>query len=478
MSSVFLIVDVLLPILGGAVLTLFARERSGIRRYTGLVTLLASVLTWLLILRCPAETLTLVHFSDRLILQLHFDGLGHFFAGIVATLWPLTVLYAYEYMEDDRRQGTFFSFFTITYGVTLGVTMAGNIFTLYCFYELLTLVTVPLVMHTQTLEAARATRVYLFLSLGGAAFAFISMMYLIVSGGDIRPGATTQLFYLFGFFGFGVKAAVFPLYFWLPRASVAPTPVTALLHAVAVVKSGVFAITRLTWCCYGVEVIRGTSAQTVALCFVAFTIVFGSSMALKERHLKRRMALSTVANLSYILFGVLLLTETSLTAGLMHMAFHAEIKILAFFATGAIMHHSGREYLSEMDGLARRMPFTFIFFAVASLGLTGIPPFAGFISKWMLLSAAAEIGTTMAWVGSAALLISALLTAMYCFTALQRAVFPDRNADLSTLESVHEAGPAMLIPMGILAAAVLVTGLCAGAIQSQLAPIVAGLCRW
>lgn len=288
-----------------------------------------------------------------LTLTLRFDGLGRFFAGIVATLWPLTVLYASEYMKHEERQAAFFAFFTLTYGITLGVAMAANLFTMYSFYELLTLSTVALVMHPMTRRAVRAAKTYLAFSLGGAAFAFVSIMYIIgkghsgsfLYGGFLRgePDSLMLVFYVMGFLGFGVKAAVFPTHVWLPKASVAPTPVTALLHAVAVVKSGVFAVIRLTWFAYGTEVLKGSWAQTVVMCFAIFTIFFGASMAVKEQHWKRRLAYSTVANLSYILFGVTMMTQAGLTAALLHMAFHAEIKILAFFwrRRRAAQHRTG-----------------------------------------------------------------------------------------------------------------------------------------
>ena len=478
MHSLYLLAVIMLPVLGGALVPLFSGTRRRIYAWIGLITLTVSAFTWALILLCPEDPVELVHFTDRLVLEFQFDGLGRFFAGIIATLWPLTVLYAYEYMDDDERPGPFFAFFTISYGVTLGVSMAGNIFTLYVFYELLTLSTVPLVMHTRTRDAIRATRTYFSISLSGAAFAFISMMYLVVGGGSGEPEAVRQLFFLFGFFGFGVKAAVFPLHFWLPQASVAPTPVTALLHAVAVVKAGVFAIIRLSWCGYGADVLRGTPAQWIAMGFAIFTILFGAVQAVREPHFKRRMAYSTVSNLSYILFGALMFTEEGLQAGLLHMAFHAEIKILGFFAVGAVMHHTGREYVSQLDGLGRRMPVTFGCFTAAALALIGIPPFSGFVSKWSLLRAAAAEGGALPKIGSIGLLVSALLTAVYMLTVLRRAFFPDSKADLSGLAAVREAGPCMQIPMVILAVSLLATGLLAGQIQTALTGIVSALNRW
>ena len=479
MSPAFLIPVILLPILGGICLPACRiRKDDGIKRLTMLVVLITSLCTWAMILFCKEEALYLVSLANRLNFVLRFDGLGRFFAGILATLWPLTTLYSFEYLEQDDRKRPFYVFFLLSYGASLGVSMAGNLFSLYCFYELVTLATVPLVLHIQTPEAVRATRLYLTLSIGGGAFVFLSIVYLAFNHGPLVSDASAQFFYLMGFFGFAVKAAVFPLHVWLPKASVAPTPVTALLHAVAVVKAGVFAIIRLTWFSYGTDLLAGTAAQKIALSFVLFTIVFGSAAAVKERHFKRRMAYSTVANLSYILFGVLLLSKEGLQAGLLHMAFHAELKILLFFAVGIVMEKTGREYVHQLDGLGSQMPLTFGCFAIGALGLIGIPPFAGFVSKWNLLSAGLSAGTPLSYLGIAALLISALLTAIYCLTPLRRAFFPDKDADLTGLSQFSDPGWRMVLPIVVLAVGILITGLCAGSMETAIDGLVSSIRQW
>ena len=477
MNKIFLLAAILLPILAGACQRFFPlRRERGYRAYLMAVTLAASAITWALILWCGEDRLALLSFTDDLVLVLRFDGLGRFFAGIISTLWPMTLLYAFEYMRDDGRKKLFFSFFTMAYGVTLGVAMAGNLFTMYCFYELLTLSTAPLVLHPNTREASRAAWTYFVYSLGGAAFAFAAMIFLISNGygEDFTFGGLlhtypyarpqfTLIFYTLGVFGFGVKAAMFPTCRWLPMASVAPTPVTALLHAVAVVKSGVFAIIRLTWYAYGVKLLEGTWAQAVVLCFAAFTIFYGASRAVKETHWKRRLAWSTVANLSYIIFGTALMTPEGLSAALLHMAFHAEIKILAFFCCGAVLHQSGVEYVRDLNGMGRRMPVTFVCFTASAVALVGIPPFSGFVSKWSLLTAAANAGTPLAYMGAGILLLAALLTAIYMFTTVTRAWFPVRGEVLER-PGVREANWYMTVPMLILTLAILLTGLFAGPI--------------
>lgn len=487
MNERFLLLAILLPIVGGACLFFLRKQKlSVLMGYVGSVTVCTSILVWALILTCGSQNYTLLHLTQNLSFNLRFDPLGRFFAGIVATLWPLTVLYAAEYMAHEERLPAFFAFFTMAYGITLGVAMAADLFTMYSFYELLTLSTVPLVMQPMTKKATRAARTYLAYCLGGAAFAFLSIMYLIGSGcgqmftpGGVLtevPNGSRNLmltFYLFGFLGFGVKAAVFPMYRWLPKASVAPTPVTALLHAVAVVKSGVFTVIRLTFFAYGTAMLKGTWVQDTVMCFAVFTIFFGATMALKEHHWKRRLAYSTVANLSYILFGVTMMTEAGLIGALLHMAFHAEIKILSFFCAGAVLHGTGREYLKDLNGLGRKMPITMGCFTVSALALTGIPPFSGFVSKWHLLTAAADAETGLAYFGAAVLLFAALLTAMYMLTVVCRVWFP--AAVDKKLASEHEVGWKMTVPMTILAIAILLTGIFAQPIVDAAAAIAAGI---
>lgn len=455
-----LLVTILFPILG-SLLVIFNRNEHKVHYLSVIISLITSILVWILILNITNEKLELIRFSKDLAFVINFDGFGKFFAGVVSLLYPLTTLYAVEYMEDDTRPKSFFFFFLIAYGVTLGVTMADDFFTLYVFYELLTLSTMPLVLHLNDRKSVKAARTYLYVSIGGASLAFASMIY-VLNNPLLERNTMTQLFYVIGFFGFGVKAAVFPTHFWLPKASCAPTPVTALLHAVAVVKAGVFAIIRLTYYIYGVDNIINSFGQYIPMIFAIFTIFYGSSMALKETHFKRRMAYSTVANLSYIIFGALLMTKSGYIAALLHMAFHAEIKILGFFAVGAVMHNTGREYLPELDGVGRKMPITFVCYTVAALALTGIPPLSGFVSKAYLLMAGIETNTKLGMLGVIILIVSAILTAMYSLTPARRAFWPEKSIDESSLTDIKEVRWQMLVPMIILTIAIIVTGFTSG----------------
>ena len=343
-----LAVSIALPLLAGALLPVFRWKTPAARNaYVLLMTVLTSLLLGWALTQPANGAVDLLRFTDRLTLSLRADGLGRLFAVLVAVLWPLTTLYAVEYMQEHPKQDSFFAFFLMSYGVTLGIALSANLLTLYLFYEMLSLSTLPLVMHGGSGVSVHAGLKYLYYSLGGAAFAFIGLVYLVYFGGTtdfvfgglfthvgIQHTAQLRLGYLLCFLGFGVKAALFPLHGWLPTASVAPTPVTALLHAVAVVKSGVFAILRITYYSFGAALLQGSYAQHIPLALTAFTIVFGCAMALRERHLKRRLAYSTVSNLSYILFGALLLTPQGYAAGLMHLVFHSLMKITLFLAAG------------------------------------------------------------------------------------------------------------------------------------------------
>lgn len=433
-----------------------------------------SILVWYLLLHHSDSTFLLAHFTGNLNISFRVDGMSMVFAGLVSALWPFATLYAFEYMTKEKNENVFFLFYTLTYGVTLGIALAANLLTMYFFYELLTLVTVPLVMHTLTREAILASRKYLYYSLGGAAFAFLGLIMVIVYGsttdfifgGVLDPakidGKTDVLLliYVMAFLGFGVKAAVCPFNSWLPQAGVAPTPVTALLHAVAVVKSGAFAIIRLTYYSFGTDFLKGTWAQDVVMAIVMFTIVYGCSRAVKETHIKRRLAYSTISNLSYILFGAVIMTPLGLAGALTHLVFHAVMKICSFFCAGAIMHQTDRRYVHELNGLGYKMPCVFGIFTISAFALMGVPGLAGFISKWNLAQAAVDSGNPLAWGGVACLLVSALLTAIYMLTIVVRAFFPGKDFDDSTVKDAKDPNWQMLLPLFVFTLFIIFFGVC------------------
>ena len=485
-----IILVILIPIIAGALVPMLSfKKRWHMEVFLESAVILNSFLVWYLLLHHSDSTFLLAHFTGDLSICFKVDGMGMVFAGLVSALWPFATLYAFEYMTKEEHEKIFFLFYTMTYGITLGIALSANLLTMYFFYELLTLVTVPLVMHTLTREAILASRKYLYYSLGGAAFAFIGLIMIIIYGtttdfilGGVldltKIGGRTNVLlfvYVMAFLGFGVKAAVFPFNSWLPQAGVAPTPVTALLHAVAVVKSGAFAIIRLTYYSFGVDFLKGTWAQTTVMLVVMFTIVYGCSRAVKETHLKRRLAYSTISNLSYILFGVTIMTPLGLVGALTHLIFHAVIKICSFFCAGAIIHQTEKQYVHELDGMGYRMPCVFGIFTVSALALMGVPGLAGFISKWNLASAAVESGNPVAYLGIACLLISALLTAIYMLTIVVRAFFPGKDFDDSSIKEFKDPNWKMLLPLFVFIFFTIAFGLYSQPLTDFFRDVAAGL---
>jgi len=487
MPNQFLLMPVLLALVVGVLSYILPmKEGRGRNIFLFFGTLLVSISVWSLLLNRPEGEFILYRFNQTMSVTLKLDGLGCFFAGMTSVLWPLAMLYAFEYMEKGKHNKMFFAFYLFTYGVTQGICVSGNMLTIFVFYEMLTLVTLPLVLSRFNEESQFASRRYAIYCLGGSAFAFIGVIFLSVYGngapfvlGGVLNGVEADknlmlAVYLISFFGFGVKAAVFPLHGWLPLASVAPTPVTALLHAVAVVKSGIFLIIRLTYYSFGADYLQNSWAQKIALGFIVFTMVYGAVMAVKERHFKRRLAYSTVSNLSYILFGVLLCTPEGLEAGLLHMLFHAFIKIGAFMAAGAFMHKTEKEYLFELDGVGRRMPLTFGLYTVSALGLVGIPLFSGFVSKYRLVMAGLSAGSVMGTVGVLGLILAAFLCALYMLTVSVRAFFPREERRLYAESTLTDPTWRMLLPMALFAAVTVLFGVWPQPVLSLVEAIATG----
>ena len=490
MSQYWILMAIILPVIGGVSVRFIPYEKKK-EMYIFLETFMiaTSVIVWGLILSGPTEVFHVVHFVNDLSISFKIDGMSMVFAGLVSILWPLATLYGFEYMEHHERENTFFMFYSIAYGVTLGIAFSSDMLSMYFFYELLTLSTVPLVMHTLKRDAILASRKYLYYSLGGAAFALMGLVFLIVYGdtlefaigGVLSPekvaGNENMLLwiYLFAFLGFGVKAAIFPVSEWLPAAGVAPTPVTALLHAVAVVKAGVFGIIRLTYYSFGTDFLRGTWVQNVVMALAMFTVVYGCSRAVKETHIKRRLAYSTVSNLSYIIFGVTIMTPLGLVGALSHMIFHAAMKICSFMCAGAFMHQTGKKYIFDMDGLGRRMPVIFFSLGLSGMGLMGVPGLAGFVSKWNLAKAAVESQNPMAYVGIVCLLISALLTAIYMMSIMMRAFFPTHEFDTNTIAHVSDPGWKMCVPIVVCAALTVLLGIFSTPLIQFFADVAAGI---
>lgn len=485
MSAYFLIIPIILPILFGLILKIFPIKNDKIRKISSFgVVLLTSIIMWVFLFTIKEDKAILIPFTDSIDFSLKLDGLGKIFAGMVAILWPVALCYSFVYMKHDGRKESYNRFYVMTYGVVLGLACSANLITLYFFYECLTFITLPLIIHYQTEEAKRAGRYYLYFSLSGSSLVLGGLVILAVTtgstdflmGGLLTTNSTLlNVAYLLAFFGFGVKAALFPLCYWLPMAGAAPTPTTALLHAVAVVKAGAFAIMRVTYYNWNYELLHNSWAQAIALCFIAFTIVYGSTKALKEQHLKRRFAYSTISNLSYILLGVLLCSKVGLAAALVHFLYHSITKISIFFSCGAIIETNETHYIYELNGMGKKAPIIFTIYTISGLSLIGVPLFAGFISKYYLLSASINEGTVFSYLGLAALIISAILTAIYVLSITVRAFVKEPIKGYEHFyEEAKEPEIGFLITCGIFAVLTVVFGIFSSPILQIIANMIGG----
>ena len=503
MGNVVILSSIVLPILGGALLFGMNLQSDKARNlYCECIACATTLCVWIGILTGPYEAFTIYSFARGFTVSFHMDGMSMLFGGMVSVMWPLVLLYAFDYMEHAQHKNAFFAFFTMTYGVTLGVAFSASMTTMYVFFEMLTLVTIPLVSHYGGHESMFAGRKYAAYTIGGASLGFMAVILTTMYGaaGGFRYGGSIdglfdpgmmQIAFVLGFIGFGAKAAVFPLHDWLPTASVAPTPVTALLHAVAVVNSGVFAVMRMTYYVFGADYLRGTAAQAICLSLSIFSLLYGAVQALRERHFKKRLAYSTMSNLSYMLLGAMSMSPLGLRAGLAHMVFHGVIKISLFMCAGAFMHQARKAYIYELSGIGRRMPATFAAYTLCALSLTGIPPFCGFVSKWQLLSAGLGAATDavklktagsmvsvllpyLLYAGVCALIIAAFLCAIYSLSISVRAFFPVDTKDRFKESKVKEAGPLMLVPLYVFGVLNILFGLFPGPILAILTAIGEG----
>ena len=394
-------------------------------------------------------------------LQFRVDGLGMLFALVASTLWILTSLYAIGYMRGAKEgsQTLFFAFFAVSLSATLGVAFSANLLTLYLFYEMLSLATFPLVTHHQDREARTGGRTYLtYLLSTSIGFVLPAMIYCywksggsmdFSSGGFIaeKVGPTESLILLLLFvFGFA-KSGVMPFHSWLPNAMVAPTPVSALLHAVAVVKVGVFCIIRVFTGVFGTDFLKTMDVAIVVSWIAGFTVIVSSLIALTQDNLKRRLAFSTIGQLSYIVLGVSLLSTFGVTGSILHIAMHACGKITLFFCAGAIYVAAHKKYVSELVGIGRVMPFTMSAFFIGSLSVIGLPVTGGLISKFYLVMGTMQAGHTGLLI---VFLVSSILNAAYFLPIVYKA-FLCRSEESKFEPGIKEAPLACVLPLCITA---------------------------
>lgn len=434
------------PLLGALLIWLTGRQPN-LRECVTLITsgaLLACVL-WLLpvVLGGARPAIELFSVLPGLTLAFKLEPLGMLFALIAAGLWIVNSLYSIGYMRgnNESHQTRFYVCFALALSATMGIAFAGNLFTLFVFYEVLTLITYPLVTHQGTDAARSGGRTYLGVLMGTSiAFLLPALVFIWYLAGttDFRPGGIlagklehAELAGLLALCVFGIgKAALMPFHRWLPAAMVAPTPVSALLHAVAVVKAGVFSVIKVVVYIFGVDNLAGTSlhgALDWLMLVAAFTIVAASVVALGADNLKRRLAYSTISQLSYVVLATAVLTPLSLIGAALHLAAHAVGKITLFFAAGAIYTAAHKTEVSQLDGIGRRMPWTMGAFTIAALSMIGLPPAVGFISKWYMLSGAMAAQNGLA---VAVIVVSTLLNAGYFLPIIYRAFFVAAKDDV------------------------------------------------
>ncbi len=461
---------VIFPIGSALLLSLFPERSDKARNSTAvfIAAVTAAMVIMLLaeVLEGRMAFVSLITILPGLELAFRADPLAALFGALASVLWVFTVIYSTGYMAHEKNRRRYFVYFLLSLGTTMGIAFSANLFTLYLFYEFLTIFTYPLVIHTGTEEAQQAGLRYIVYSFVGAAFALSALVMTYSTAGTLNfvPGGIVQtaagqeallwqLIFICFIIGFGVKAAIMPLHAWLPAAMVAPTPVSALLHAVAVVKSGVFSVLRVMYSVYGKEALSALNLRLFVIILVSITILAASIIALRQDVLKRRLAYSTISQLSYIILGAGLLTSLGLSGGLLHLLNHALLKITLFFCAGAIITVTGKERISELAGVGRQMPLTMMAFTVCSVGMIGILPTNGFISKLFLMSGSLDVELPAVIV---VLITSALLNAGYFVPIIITAFFKPGN--FKRLPGA-EAPPSMLGPIILLTLICLVAGI-------------------
>lgn len=432
-----ILVAIGLPLLGALAIALAGRINANLRECVTLTTAAALIwVVWGLLPTLMAGGRPAVEVSQimpGLTIAFRVEPLGMLFAALASGLWLINSIYSIGYMRgnNENNQTRFYVCFALSLGATMGVAFSGNLLTLFLFYELLTLSTYPLVAHKGDEATVRSARVYLGILLSTSIGLFLPAIiwtYMAAGTGDFVLGgilegkiAGPEVGLLLGLFVYGIgKAAVMPVHRWLPAAMVAPTPVSALLHAVAVVKTGVFAITKIIVYIFGVDFLFATPSSGWLLYAAAFTIIVASLVALRQTNIKRLLAYSTIAQLSYVVMAAAILKPLAEVGAAIHMVAHAFGKITLFFAAGAIYVASKKTEIYQLRGIGRRMPWTMAAFTIGALSMIGVPPTGGFVSKWYILAGAFEAENLVAVF---TIIASTVLNAAYFLPILYMAWF-------------------------------------------------------
>ncbi len=430
------------------------------------------------------EGITIWQFSQSLHISLHADGIGALLGLLTGWGWLLCIIFSAAYMRHEERESTFYAFLFLSQACLIGVFFADNLLSLYLFFEMTTLASLPLVLHSRTKDATAGGMSYLFYSLAGAIIALFGLMVIYHEAGtlDFVPGGYvteehSSMLLLIGIFacaiGFGAKGGLYPLHAWLPAAHPqAPAPASALLSGI-ITKSGVIAILRLLFYVIDPALIRGTWVQYTLLTLALGTILIGSALALTEKNLKRRLAFSSVSQVSYVLAGLFLLNNTAVLGALLQIIFHMIAKSGLFLCAGALIWFTGKSQAEDYIGLGKKYPAVFVCYTVFSLSLIGIPPAGGFYSKWYLAQGALENAGPFAYIVPIVLLVSALLTAGYLLPVTGKAFFSGK--DLPQNIERERTPAAFLLPLILLAAAAILPGLFFPSVGEAVSALCAGI---
>ena len=482
-----LILSIIVPVLWGLLIMLIPafKERKSLIFASGAGLVVAAVLGLCVVFGGEAE-LMLFSFGKNLSLYFNVDNLGRIFAAVVIFVWVIAGFYAFEYMKHEKEEKRFFGFYVMVFGILHALVFAGNAVTFYLFYELMTLLSVPLILHNRSKEAIMGGLKYMFYSLFGAYMVLFGLFFLnkytstlnFTAGGALDMSAVAgheglMLAVAFAMIvGFSVKAGMFPLHAWLPTAHpVAPAPASAVMSGI-IVKMGVLGIIRVAYYLVGADFLRGSWVQTVWTTLSLVTVFMGSMLAYREKVFKKRLAYSTVSQASYILFGLSMLQPAAMTGSLLHVVFHAVIKSCLFLSAGAVIYKTGKTNVDELRGIGKEMPVAMWCYTLAAAALVGIPPLSGFISKWYLATGALESGVALfSWLGPVVLLVSALLTAGYLLPVSINGFLPGADFNYGELKK-KEPNLTMLIPLLILAALTVLLGVFPNSLTDFISEIV------
>ncbi len=487
MGTFWLVASILLPIVGG--LCSMTLHHTNTRRWFASVLLVIELFIVAILVPQYTGQLVLLKLTGGIRFVLQVDGLGRFFSPLICMIWFAVAVFAYEYMNHEGHKERFIGFYLMTLGTLMGICFSGNLVTLYMFYEAMTLMSVPLVLHIGTPKAFHAAYRYLGFSVAGAGLGLLGQFVLqnycttdlFTPGGVLDKAAVaehrTLLFVVFVVMaiGFGCKAGMFPLHGWLPVAHpVAPAPASAVLSGL-ITKMGIVALLRVVYYLYGWEFLMDSWAQKSILVLSLLTIILGSSLAMREDTLKKRLAYSTISQVSYVIFGLMLFHPIALAGALLQVLFHAIAKNTLFMATGSIIYKTHLTQVSQMRGVGKSCGITMWCFTISSLSLIGIPATGGFVSKWYLTQGALHgIEKTWAWVGVGVLMLSALLTAGYLLPIVVDAFFPGKNFDVSALKKQEDTW-LMWITLCLLTAMTVIWGVMPTLLNHWVYPIIQSL---